>query len=39
VGLTGGTTTSEVDELITDDSADEGALDALRRAGLKVTLV
>jgi DeoR family transcriptional regulator, aga operon transcriptional repressor len=29
----------EVDELITDDSADEGALDALRRAGLKVTLV
>jgi len=29
----------EVDELITDDSADERALDALRRAGLKVTLV
>ena len=29
----------EVDELITDDSADKGALDALSRAGLKVTLV
>jgi DeoR family transcriptional regulator of aga operon len=30
---------AEVDELITDDSADQSALSALRRAGLTVTLV
>jgi DeoR family transcriptional regulator of aga operon len=29
----------DVDELITDDSADESALEALRRTGIKVTLV
>ncbi len=29
----------DVDELITDDSADAGAVDALRRTGLRVTLV
>jgi DeoR family transcriptional regulator, aga operon transcriptional repressor len=30
---------AEVDELITDDSAEESAVEALRRAGLTVTLV
>ena len=29
----------EVDELTTDDSADEDALDALRRTGITITLV
>jgi DeoR family transcriptional regulator of aga operon len=29
----------EVDELITDDAADENAVAALRQAGLTVTLV
>jgi DeoR/GlpR family transcriptional regulator of sugar metabolism len=29
----------DVKELITDDSADESAVEALRRTGLKVTLI
>jgi DeoR family transcriptional regulator of aga operon len=29
----------DVDELITDDSADESALQALRRTGLTVTVI